>query len=224
MTLIIVISDDDVNCNIGNMDSELTVFGGIAKNEAQLTMLFALSNLWMARRANGGGGRGAAVVLRTVREGVAQGPSGNRRVLFYGRNGASLEEMALPPRHLQYQFLVNSSRREILLCLYIRSNDVGLGRPFSLTEGATLLHLAGCLAGYTHRWFSYFSVTHTYLREPCEHAPGGQLTREPLAAHLGLACLTTSRTTLQQAATNRRGWRGFSQVTSGWKSIKTMRR
>ena len=60
---------------------------------------------------------------------------GDRRILFHGWNWAQIEEMALPPCHLLYQFLPNASTREISLCLYIRSNDVGLGTPFNLTEG-----------------------------------------------------------------------------------------
>lgn len=81
---------------------------------------------------------------------------GDRRIIFHGWNWAQLEEMALPPCHLLYQFLVNSSTREISLCLYIRSNDVGLGTPFNLTEGAALLHLVGRLTGYKPKWFTYF--------------------------------------------------------------------
>jgi thymidylate synthase len=81
---------------------------------------------------------------------------GSRRILFHGWNWAQLEEMALPPCHLLYQFLVNSATREISLCLYIRSNDVGLGTPFNLTEGAALLHLVARLTGYIPRWFTYF--------------------------------------------------------------------
>lgn len=81
---------------------------------------------------------------------------GSRRILFHGWNWAQLEEMALPPCHLLYQFLVNQSKREISMCLYIRSNDVGLGTPFNLTEGAALMHLVGRLTGYTPRWFTYF--------------------------------------------------------------------
>ncbi len=64
--------------------------------------------------------------------------------------------MALPPCHLLYQFLVNAEQREISLCLYIRSNDIGLGTPFNLAEGAALLHLVGRLTGYAPRWFTYF--------------------------------------------------------------------
>lgn len=93
--------------------------------------------------------------LRQCLDSIINDP-GNRRILFHGWNWAQLEEMALPPCHLLYQFLVNSSDREISLCLYIRSNDIGLGAPFNLVEGAALLHLVGRLTGYAPRWFSYF--------------------------------------------------------------------
>ncbi|MYN14625.1 thymidylate synthase [Pusillimonas sp. TS35] len=103
---------------------------------------------------------------------------GSRRILFHGWNWAQLEEMALPPCHLLYQFLVNKAAGEISLCLYIRSNDVGLGTPFNLTEGAALLHLVGRLTGYTPRWFTYFiGDAHIYenhvdmLREQLERVP-----------------------------------------------------
>ena len=103
---------------------------------------------------------------------------GNRRILFHGWNLAQLDEMALPPCHLLYQFLVNAERREISLCLYIRSNDIGLGTPFNLTEGAALLHLVGRLTGYAPRWFSYFiGDAHIYenhlgmLEEQLKRAP-----------------------------------------------------
>jgi thymidylate synthase len=93
--------------------------------------------------------------LRQCLDTIIKDP-GNRRILFHGWNLAQLEEMALPPCHLLYQFLVSEAKREISLCLYIRSNDVGLGTPFNLTEGAALLHLVGRLTGYAPRWFSYF--------------------------------------------------------------------
>lgn len=106
---------------------------------------------------------------------------GNRRNLFHGWNWAQLEEMALPPCHLLYQFLVNQSKREISMCLYIRSNDVGLGTPFNLTEGAALLHLVGRLTGYVPRWFTYF-IGDAHIYE--NHIPmlQEQLNREPFPA------------------------------------------
>ena len=93
--------------------------------------------------------------LRQCLDTIMQNPA-DRRILFHAWNPAVLDEIALPACHLLYQFLPNAARREISLCLYIRSNDVGLGTPFNLTEGAALLHLVGRLTGYTPRWFTYF--------------------------------------------------------------------
>ena len=115
--------------------------------------------------------------IRQCLDAIIKDP-GNRRILFHGWNPAQLDEMALPPCHLLYQFLVSEARREISLCLYIRSNDVGLGAPFNLTEGAALLHLVGRLTGYAPRWFSYFiGDAHIYenhlgmLEEQLQRAP-----------------------------------------------------
>lgn len=93
--------------------------------------------------------------LRQCLDTIIQKPT-DRRILFHGWNPAVLEEIALPACHLLYQFLPNVTRREISLCLFIRSNDVGLGTPFNLAEGAALLALVGRLTGYTPRWFTYF--------------------------------------------------------------------
>lgn len=118
--------------------------------------------------------------LRQCLDTIVNNPS-DRRIIFHGWNWAQLEEMALPPCHLLYQFLPNAGTREISLCLYIRSNDLGLGTPFNLTEGAALLHLVGRLTGYEPKWFSYFiGDAHVYEN----HLPmlQEQLTREPLPA------------------------------------------
>ena len=106
---------------------------------------------------------------------------GSRRILFHGWNCAQLEEMALPPCHLLYQFLVSAEKREISLCLYIRSNDVGLGTPFNLTEGAALLHLVGRLTGYTPRWLSYF-IGDAHIYENHTDMLQEQLKRQPFPA------------------------------------------
>ncbi|SAI69792.1 thymidylate synthase [Bordetella ansorpii] len=106
---------------------------------------------------------------------------GSRRILFHGWNWAQLEEMALPPCHLLYQFLVNQARREISLCLYIRSNDLGLGTPFNLAEGAALTHLVGRLTGYTPRWFTYF-IGDAHIYENHVDMLREQLRREPYEA------------------------------------------
>lgn len=102
----------------------------------------------------------------------------DRRILFHGWNCAQLDEMALPPCHLLYHFLPNAPRREISLCLYVRSNDIGLGAGFNLAEGAALLHLVGRLTGMTPRWFSYF-IGDAHIYENHLAMLEEQLRREP---------------------------------------------
>lgn len=93
--------------------------------------------------------------LRTCLDTIVNNPN-DRRILFHGWNLAQLDEMALPPCHLLYQFLPNPSTRELSLCLYIRSNDMFLGSPFNVAEASMLLSLVARLTGYTPRWFTCF--------------------------------------------------------------------
>jgi len=105
----------------------------------------------------------------------------SRRILFHGWNWAQLDEMALPPCHLLYQFLANKERRELSLCLYIRSNDIGLGAPFNLTEAAALTHLVARLTGYTPAWLTYF-IGDAHIYENHLDMLHEQLRRDPLPA------------------------------------------
>ena len=115
--------------------------------------------------------------LRRCLDTIVERPT-DRRILFHAWNCAQLEQMALPPCHLLYQFLPNAAKRELSLCLYVRSNDIGLGAPFNLCEAALLLSLVARLAGYAPRWLSYFvGDAHIYenqldmLREQLRRAP-----------------------------------------------------
>ena len=118
--------------------------------------------------------------LRHCLDTIMTNPS-DRRILFHGWNWAQLDEMALPPCHLLYQFLANKSKGELSLCLYVRSNDVGLGTPFNLTEGGALLHLMARLTGYKPRWFSYF-IGDAHIYENHVDMLQEQLKREPYAS------------------------------------------
>jgi thymidylate synthase len=115
--------------------------------------------------------------LRECLDTIMRDPS-SRRILFHGWNPVALDQIALPACHLLYQFLPNVAKREISLCLYIRSNDVGLGTPFNLTEGAALLSLVGRLTGYTPRWFTYF-IGDAHIYENQLDMLQQQLQREP---------------------------------------------
>jgi thymidylate synthase len=118
--------------------------------------------------------------LRDCLDTIMKNP-GSRRILFHGWNCADLDSIALPACHLLYQFLPNASTKEISLCLYIRSNDIGLGTPFNLAEGAALLHLVGRLTGYKPRWFTYF-IGDAHIYENHLSMLEEQLVREPYPA------------------------------------------
>ena len=115
--------------------------------------------------------------LRQCLDTIVNNPS-DRRILFHAWNPAQLEEMALPPCHLLYQFLPNPAKKELSLCLYIRSNDVGLGTPFNIAEGAVLLSLVSRLTGLTPRWFNYF-IGDAHVYENHLAMLSEQLKREP---------------------------------------------
>jgi len=115
--------------------------------------------------------------LRECLDTIVNNP-GSRRILFHGWNPAVLDEVALPACHLLYQFLPNATTKELSLCLYVRSNDIGLGTPFNIAEAAVLLSLVARLTGYTPRWFSYF-VGDAHIYENHMDMVQEQLKREP---------------------------------------------
>jgi len=115
--------------------------------------------------------------LRECLDTIMHNP-GSRRILFHGWNPAVLDAVALPACHLLYQFIPNPVTRELSMCLYVRSNDLGLGTPFNLAEGAALMHLVGRLTGYTPRWFTYF-IGDAHIYENHMEMVQEQLKREP---------------------------------------------
>jgi thymidylate synthase len=70
----------------------------------------------------------------------------SRRMLFHAWNVGDLDNMALPPCHMVYQFHVNS-RREVSCLIFQRSCDLFLGAPFNFTGGAALLLMIAQQAG-----------------------------------------------------------------------------
>jgi thymidylate synthase len=102
----------------------------------------------------------------------------DRRILFHAWNPAQLEEMALMPCHLLYQFLPNVAKRELSLCLTIRSNDLGLGNPINCISAAALMHLVGRLTGFSPKWLTIF-IGDTHVYENHVEFLTEQMTREP---------------------------------------------
>jgi thymidylate synthase len=85
----------------------------------------------------------------------------NRRMLVTAWRPDELDEMALPPCHLLYQFYVDGDKLDIQV--YQRSADVFLGLPFDIASYATLLHMVAHVTGKTPGRLIYLlGDTHIY--------------------------------------------------------------
>jgi len=100
----------------------------------------------------------------------------SRRHIVSAWNVAELENMALPPCHVLFQFYVADGK---LSChLYQRSADVFLGVPFNIASYALLTHMMAQVTGYAPGEFVHsLGDTHIYLNH--FEQVKLQLSREP---------------------------------------------
>ncbi|MBO5699557.1 MAG: thymidylate synthase [Bacteroidaceae bacterium] len=100
----------------------------------------------------------------------------SRRIIVSAWNVAEVDEMALPPCHLLFQFYVADGK--LSLQLYQRSADCFLGVPFNIASYALLLLMVAQVCGLQPGEFIHTTGdTHLYLNH-IEQAEL-QLTREP---------------------------------------------
>ena len=83
--------------------------------------------------------------IATLVETLKNNPT-SRRMLFHAWNVGELDQMALPPCHMVYQFHVNS-RGELNCLVYQRSCDLFLGWSFNQVGGSALLLMLAQQAG-----------------------------------------------------------------------------
>lgn len=89
------------------------------------------------------------IVVDKLRKGID-----DRRLIVSHWNPGELNEMALPPCHVMYQFgLVEDT---LHLSLYQRSCDLFLGCPFNVTGYSWLLYYISMLTGYKPGKLSHF--------------------------------------------------------------------
>lgn len=115
-------------------------------------------------------------------EGLKNNPW-SRRHMVSAWNVALVEDMALPPCHLLFQFCVVPSQKEgephgLSLHMYQRSADLFLGVPFNIASYALLLQMVAQVCGYEARELTMsFGDLHLYNNH-LEQARE-QLAREP---------------------------------------------
>lgn len=73
----------------------------------------------------------------------------DRRIIVSGWNVAEFDRMALPPCHIQYNFIPMQETGEMSVVMTIRSMDVFLGTPANIASTAVFLAVMCRLTGYT---------------------------------------------------------------------------
>jgi thymidylate synthase len=113
--------------------------------------------------------------ISRVLETIAKDPD-SRRHIVSAWNVADIENMALPPCHVLFQFYVSNNR---LSCqLYQRSADIFLGVPFNIASYSLLLMMIAQITNLAPGEFIHtFGDAHIYLNHISQAKL--QLTREP---------------------------------------------
>jgi len=98
--------------------------------------------------------------LNQVIEMIRKEPD-SRRLIVSAWNPGELDQMALPPCHVLFQFYVQEGR---LSCqLYQRSADLFLGVPFNIASYALLIHMVAAITGLEPGEFVHtFGDLHIY--------------------------------------------------------------
>lgn len=131
--------------------------------------------------------------LSTVIDLLKSSPS-SRRMLFHAWNVGELDQMALSPCHMTYQFYASQLEGEtpakLSLMVYQRSCDIGLGNPFNVVQEAALLHMVAqqvdmvpgelvWIGGDVHLYLNHTDLAKTLLSREPRPFPSLRLTRRP---------------------------------------------
>ncbi|MFI3282429.1 MAG: thymidylate synthase [Rikenellaceae bacterium] len=112
-------------------------------------------------------------VVRTIKE-----SPNSRRMIVSAWNVAEIEDMALPPCHVLFQFYVADEKLSCML--YQRSADTFLGVPFNIASYALLTQMIAQVCGLEMGEFIHtLGDTHLYLNHFDQVQE--QLSREPRA-------------------------------------------
>ena len=158
--------------NIGYLhDNKVTIWDEWADENGDLGPVYGKQ--WRSWATADGG---AIDQISQVVEAIRRTPD-SRRLIVSAWNVGELEQMALPPCHLLFQFYVADGK---LSCqLYQRSADIFLGVPFNIASYALLTHMIAQVAGLQPGDFVHtLGDAHLYLNHLEQTRT--QLEREPL--------------------------------------------
>lgn len=110
-------------------------------------------NVWVYRRGIN--------QLERALEAIMTSPT-DRRILITGWRPDEFDQMALPPCHVDYQFLVDVESKTLHMCMFQRSFDTFLA--FNVAMSALFLEIMAKLSGYKVGTFTHFiGDAHIYV-------------------------------------------------------------
>lgn len=129
-----------LGCHIWDANAEADYWKPKAKFEGDLGRVYGVQ--WRSWR----GPNGIEVdQLKNVIRKIKSDPT-DRRLIVSAWNPGELDQMALPPCHVMYQFYVHADNR-LSLQMYQRSADMFLGVPFNIASYALLLSMVAQVTG-----------------------------------------------------------------------------
>ncbi len=151
-------------------DNRVTIWDEWARPDGSLGPIYGYQ--WRSWPDYNGG---AVDQIAQVVDQIKNNPT-SRRIIVSAWNVAQIDEMALPPCHVMFQFYVADGR---LSCqLYQRSADVFLGVPFNIASYALLTMMIAQVCGLQPGDFIHtLGDAHIYLNHIEQSRL--QLTREP---------------------------------------------
>lgn len=114
--------------------------------------------------------------LAEVIEEIKTNPT-SRRLIVTAWNPGELDQMALPPCHMFFQFFVADGK--LSLFMHQRSCDMFLGVPFNIASYSLLLHMVAQVTGLIPHEFVH-SLGDAHIYQNHFDAVNEQLSREPL--------------------------------------------
>ncbi len=126
-----------LGCHIWDANGEADYWKPKAKFEGDLGRIYGVQ--WRHWKKPDGS---EVDQLKEVIERIKKDPY-DRRLIVTAWNPGELDQMALPPCHMMYQFFVAGGK--LSLHMYQRSCDMFLGVPFNIASYALLLHIVARL-------------------------------------------------------------------------------